>query len=676
MKKKFMMAAVLLGALTLGSCVDDNESASVTAIREAKAAQLKSIADLNNADVKLKEALLESQVAIEAAKARQEEALAAKEEALAKIEELNAKLAEDTYDANLAAELAKAEALKKQAEADLQEAQAEIDTRTISLQRDLATLNLQLIQAKYNLQKEQDNIADKELSDLYDLADTYATALSGYVGMQQSVSAQEATIAGLKADLADWEILKEAQIKAQEYTIEVNKKQIEALKKYTNYTEDLDALRLQLKDAELAMNVAQEEYTKLNKAFNDLDIADLKKAEKVPELRVTVKENELFKLITAETSSNVTYEFEGTNGTETGSIDFNNYIPGTITKNGFILTSEDEEYKYRIPRKDSVKLELEYTDVRGLKVTVEDAIVAIDVKGKADAINTSTTGLQALYDAAVAATKAAKAAWDAAPTDATKKQAYLDAIDAEEIAKTNLETAKSTLETAEENVAKLNAMYALVSDQKLGTELEAAIKAYNEAIVAAYTEKAEASFAKDAAKAEYDNKSIAYTTLDAVVNGNNDDNDVDEVSISLWDLMYDNVNENIFADNVDFDFTGALYNPNYDIWDLVNNDQEVGAVLNSIVINYLINNADADLMGAVKIQEAIELCEKAIKKAEAKIEKLKDTTTQEELIASTQATIDGLTARCEALKIKVEALKTRLDEKMASYSKDNNEPAA
>lgn len=665
MKKKFMMAAVLLGALTLGSCVDDNESASVTAIREAKAAQLKSIADLNNADVKLKEALLESQVAIEAAKARQEEALAAKEEALAKIEELNAKLAEDTYDANLAAELAKAEALKKQAEADLQEAQAEIDTRTISLQRDLATLNLQLIQAKYNLQKEQDNIADKELSDLYDLADTYATALSGYVGMQQSVSAQEATIAGLKADLADWEILKEAQIKAQEYTIEVNKKQIEALKKYTNYTEDLDALRLQLKDAELAMNVAQEEYAKLNKAFTDLDIDDLKEAKGVTELLATVEENNLYQLINGDITS-----------TTISGVNFGNYKPGTISKKGFTLTSEDEEYTYNVTLNDSIELTLEYKDVRKLKVDVDNAIADEDVKGKTDAINTATTGLQALYDAAVAATKAAKAAWDAAPTDAAKKQAYLDAIEAEGTAKTNLEIGNSTLKTAEENVAKLNAMYALVSDQKLGTELEAAIKAYNEAIVAAYTEKAEASFAKEAAKAEYDNKSIAYTTLDAVVNGNNDDNDVDEVSISLWDLMYDNVNENIFADNVDFDFTGALYNPNYDIWDLVYNDQEVGAVLNSIVINYLINNADADLMGAVKIQEAIELCEKAIKEAEEEIEELKDTTTQEELIASTQATIDGLTARCEALKIKVEALKTRLDEKMASYSKDNNEPAA
>lgn len=653
MKKKFMMAAVLLGALTLGSCVDDNESASVTAIREAKAAQLKSIADLNNADVKLKEALLESQVAIEAAKARQEEALAAKEEALAKIEELNAKLAEDTYDANLAAELAKAEALKKQAEADLQEAQAEIDTRTISLQRDLATLNLQLIQAKYNLQKEQDNITDQELSDLYDLADTYATALSGYVGMQQSVSAQEATIAGLKADLADWEILKEAQIKAQEYTIEVNKKQIEALKKYTNYTEDLDALRLQLKDAELAMNVAQEEYAKLNKAFTDLDIDDLKEAKGVTELLATVEENNLYQLINEDITS-----------TTISNVDFSSYIPGTISRNGFTLTSEDEEYTYDVVSNDSIELTLDYKDVRELKVDVDDAIAALDVKGKTDAINTATTGLQALYDAAVAATKAAKAAWDAAPTDATKKQAYLDAIDAEETAKTNLEAAKSTLETAEEDVAKLNAMYALVSDQKLGTELEAAIKAYNEAIVAAYTEKAEASFAKSKANDILTDKTTEYITLYAVINGNSTG---DSYTISLWDLLTNQNSDNPYANNV-------AYVGNYSWYD-VYNDQYIQEVLIHTYIQYYVS-ADADLMGAVSIDNAIEACESAIKEAEEEIEELKDTTTQEELIASTQATIDGLTARCEALKIKVEVLKTRLDEKMASYSKDNNEPAA
>lgn len=49
MRKKFMMVAVLLGALTLGACVDDNESQSVTDVRTAKAEQLRAMADLYKA---------------------------------------------------------------------------------------------------------------------------------------------------------------------------------------------------------------------------------------------------------------------------------------------------------------------------------------------------------------------------------------------------------------------------------------------------------------------------------------------------------------------------------------------------------------------------------------------------------------------------------------------------
>ena len=49
MRKKFiavyaLMAVLALGSTTLTSCVDDNESASVTAIRDAKANQLAAIA--------------------------------------------------------------------------------------------------------------------------------------------------------------------------------------------------------------------------------------------------------------------------------------------------------------------------------------------------------------------------------------------------------------------------------------------------------------------------------------------------------------------------------------------------------------------------------------------------------------------------------------------------------
>jgi len=49
MKKKLMMVAVLLGALSLGACVDNDESASVGAVRNAKAEQLKGAAALANA---------------------------------------------------------------------------------------------------------------------------------------------------------------------------------------------------------------------------------------------------------------------------------------------------------------------------------------------------------------------------------------------------------------------------------------------------------------------------------------------------------------------------------------------------------------------------------------------------------------------------------------------------
>ena len=53
MKKKLMMVAVLLGALSLGACVDNNESASVEAVRNAKAEQLKGLAALANRKLRL-----------------------------------------------------------------------------------------------------------------------------------------------------------------------------------------------------------------------------------------------------------------------------------------------------------------------------------------------------------------------------------------------------------------------------------------------------------------------------------------------------------------------------------------------------------------------------------------------------------------------------------------------
>lgn len=137
MKKKFMMAAVLLGALTLGSCVDDNESASVTAIREAKAAQLSALANYQQAQA-------DAEVILANAEAKVKEADAAYQAALAKIKDLQAQekelelqKAQATLETDIEAAKTKAQAQLIQAQAKLEAAKAALITASDAV--DLAT---------------------------------------------------------------------------------------------------------------------------------------------------------------------------------------------------------------------------------------------------------------------------------------------------------------------------------------------------------------------------------------------------------------------------------------------------------------------------------------------------------------------------------------------------------
>ena len=113
MKKKFIAVSVLICALALGSttltsCVDDNESASVTAIRDAKAQQLASIAALNNAQAKAQELRAQAEADLAAANAAYQQALADQEAS-------EAEFLAEKYKAEL-------EALKAQYEAQIMEA--------------------------------------------------------------------------------------------------------------------------------------------------------------------------------------------------------------------------------------------------------------------------------------------------------------------------------------------------------------------------------------------------------------------------------------------------------------------------------------------------------------------------------------------------------------------------
>lgn len=92
MKKKLMMVAVLLGALSLGACVDNDESASVTAVRNAKAEQLKGLAALANAQAEATKVTAEAEAALKNAKAEYQKEMTeeAKQKFAVKIEQIKA----------------------------------------------------------------------------------------------------------------------------------------------------------------------------------------------------------------------------------------------------------------------------------------------------------------------------------------------------------------------------------------------------------------------------------------------------------------------------------------------------------------------------------------------------------------------------------------------------------
>ena len=648
MKKKLMMVAVLLGALSLGACVDDNESASVTDLREAKAEQLRSIAALNNAQAATEEALRESTAAIEAAKARQEQAAADKAEAEARIKAIEAQLAESVADAQLQASLAEWQAKLAWAQADLENAQGQIEKNALKLQKQLADLKNQMLDAQKDLADKEDALADEALEDLKTLANTYGNALIVYTNQSQAIAAKEASLAKQKADLADWEVLKASEIAAKEFEIEVNKKQIEALQKYTNYTEDVETLKLQLEDARLAWDLAEDNYNNLKNIYNNLDVADLKKAQGVDDLKKAIVDNDLYKNIQT---------VSGGYSVWVNGVEFTDYVPyKTLQWKGFQIQSEDKAYTHRVTDTDSLLLELEYKDVRALKVEVDAAIAAQNVKALTDDVTAKTTA----YNNYVTATATAKAAYDAAPTDATAKSNYENALSNEENALNAKKSAEASLEAANEAVQDLNDAYALVSNQDLGKALTDAVKKYNDAIVAVYTEKAEAQFAMDAANADFTDKGTAYSTLYAVVNGTTTGS---TNSISLWDL-YVNWTDPGYDSNVSINSTGSWYNTS---------DANFQSVLLNTYIEYY-TAATSDMMGAATIDDEIKRLTEVNETLAEEIEDLKDVTSQEELIADTEAELAKLNAVINALKIKVDALKARLDEKMSAYV-DEDTPA-
>lgn len=206
MRKKFiavyaLMAVLALGSTTLTSCVDDNESASVTAIRDLKMQQLQALVTYNTAS--------------------------------AKMQELRAKMAEATYDADLAAELA-------QAERELQEAELAIKSSLNNYQQGIMT--------------------------------NYSTALNKVGELTKEIAQAKLQKAQLEIDTTYAKEFVKDQIRTQEKTVKSNEAALEVYKNladngYDELVTEQKQVEIQKKENSEALVVNSNKLTTANTAY-------------------------------------------------------------------------------------------------------------------------------------------------------------------------------------------------------------------------------------------------------------------------------------------------------------------------------------------------------------------------------------------------------------------------
>lgn len=218
-----MMVAVLLGALSLGACVDDNESQSVTDVRNAKAEALKATAKLDEAKAEAELIRANAEKAMKEAQAEYYKAQAAAEQATANSKEFELEKAKEKYALDL-------EKIKLQAQFDLQK-----------LQDQMAEYEQGKLEEAYGTIKSLYYAYYSELSDLngkkYDLIDMQARLAQLEAGVvstgawnkyytlrsQQNIANYEAQLAVLTnetyAGLDNAELQAQAEAKYKEYNL-------------------------------------------------------------------------------------------------------------------------------------------------------------------------------------------------------------------------------------------------------------------------------------------------------------------------------------------------------------------------------------------------------------------------------------------------------------------------
>lgn len=477
MKKKFFAIYALIGAMAASpiftSCVDSEETPSVEALRKAKAEELKAIADLNNAQAASKTAMAAADAAL----------LNAQAEAIKAAKKLT-EAQTAWYETQNESERAALEVTIKQAEADLARIQGEIDAQAIAIQAALMNAQKQLLQAKQDLEDATKDYDAYEKAKLETLAQNYADAVSSLQTQQKQLILAKTQLAKLEAGLVDAETALEITIAQNNKEIELNNIQIEAYKKFADYTENTDELYKQYLELSKVSSQANNELMVYWDAYYQV-------LPQVDEQPIYDARDEIYKDEFYRFANNERIYFEDEDGTTTS------YYVGSIAQYfNLSLENESNTHKYGeepyseryIGETRTYEYEMT-TDIRKIEIEYENSTswMKSNIKNWNENIKTKETELAT----AVAATTAAKKAWDeAAEADkAAKKQAYEDALDAELVLKQEIENLQSNVEYYTKRIAAYDKALDMAKNaDKYFEAFQAKVKAYNDANVAVYAE--------------------------------------------------------------------------------------------------------------------------------------------------------------------------------------------
>ncbi|MDE6645308.1 MAG: hypothetical protein K2J97_04415 [Muribaculaceae bacterium] len=228
--KKLLLAVALVGTLSLGSCIDNNESASVTAVRNAKAEQLKGLANLANAQAEAATIEANADAALKQAQAEYQKAQAEY-------------IAAQTAPEEARTEAEKANAQAAQANAMIAMANAQEQVKQIAAQGEIELLNLktQALKAQAEYEKALLSHANQNIDEITQLYNTYQSYSQQLLSAQQSLAKAKVILAQHQAQIITNAQFRDAQIaeKNKEIgTLELNiaaaKEQIEILTETTS----------------------------------------------------------------------------------------------------------------------------------------------------------------------------------------------------------------------------------------------------------------------------------------------------------------------------------------------------------------------------------------------------------------------------------------------------------